>query len=79
MFGLEKFKDIFGSPDQGVHSYKIFGLAKIDLAASTIMAVFIADWYGVDSWIALGGVLLSGVIAHRLFGVRTAVDKVLFD
>jgi len=39
MQGLCKYKNIFGKPNTGVHSYKLFDLAIVDIAV-TLLAVY---------------------------------------
>jgi hypothetical protein len=78
MSGLCKYKDIFGEPNTGIHSYRIFNLAVMDIA-QTILAGLLLSWYFKwNIWITLGGLFLLGIVVHRLFCVRTTVDKILF-
>jgi hypothetical protein len=78
MSGLCKYKDIFGKPNTGIHSYRIFNLAVMDIA-QTILAGILFSWYFKwNIWITLGGLFLLGIVVHRLFCVRTTVDKILF-
>jgi hypothetical protein len=78
MSGLCKYKDIFGKPNTGIHSYRIFNLAVMDIA-QTILAGILFSWYFKwNIWITLGGLFLLGIVVHRLFCVRTTVDKFLF-
>jgi hypothetical protein len=41
---------------------------------------WLADWLErpVNFWYVLGGLLIAGVVLHRLFCVRTAVDRWFF-
>jgi len=34
--------------------------------------------YIVNFWILLVGMFILGIFLHRIFGVRTTVDKILF-
>jgi len=78
MFGLCKYKDIFGIPGKGIHSIQIFGIAVVDVAL-TIIAVIILAW--LFNWpiiYTLICLFILGIIAHRIFCVRTTVDKLIF-
>ncbi len=46
MDGLCKYKNIFGAPNTGVHSYRIFNIAIVDALAVFIIAIVITMiWY----------------------------------
>jgi hypothetical protein len=77
--GLCQYKDIFGKPNTGVHSYRVFGIAIADVML-TILAAFILSYaLSYSFWPVLGGLFLFGIFCHRLFCVRTTVDKFLFS
>jgi hypothetical protein len=90
LFG--KYRDIFGRPGMGVHSYRVFGIAVVDFAMTIAFAVFIwwlffykqsiaenATMFYKYSllWVCLFFILL-GVVAHRLFCVNTTINKLIF-
>ena len=83
MFGLEKYKDFFGKPGTGAHKYRIFNIAVVDVVA-TIFVVFLIHvllryfGYIVNFWILLLGMFILGIFLHRIFDVRTTIDKMLF-
>lgn len=77
MMGLCKHKDVFGKPGSGVHSYRVFDLAIVDVLGSVLIAVGI-NYYTGGFWWVLLLVFLSGIVLHRAFCVRTTVDKLLF-
>lgn len=72
------YKDIFGHPREGAHSYRIFDLAVVDVAATIVVAFLIARFFGFVFWKSLVTLFLVGIIAHRAFCVRTTVDKWVF-
>ena len=75
---LCKYKNLFGEPGKGPHSYRIFGIAIVDVLL-TILAAFIISFLTKFSFsYTLVILFLSGIILHRLFCVRTTVDKLLF-
>lgn len=75
---LCKFKDIFGQPGKGIHSIRIFNIAIIDVLLTVIAAFLIHLVFKTKFWITLIILFLMGIILHRLFCVRTTVDKFLF-
>ena len=76
-----QYKEIFGKPNEEVHAYRI---PYVDLAAVDVVATFI---FGVIFWYVtrycfayiIVVLLLIGIIAHRLFCVRTKIDRCLFS
>ncbi len=83
---LCRYKDLFGKPGEGAHSYRIFNIAIIDVLATIISAylIYFILRYGlnimcINYWWILLGVFLLGILLHRLFCVRTTIDKLLFN
>jgi hypothetical protein len=78
MVDLCKYKDIIGKPNTGIHKYRFFDIAVLDVAV-TILAGFLLSWFFKwNVWYTLGGIFLLGIISHRIFCVRSTVDKLLF-
>ena len=77
-FGLCKYKDIFGKPNTGVHKYRFFGVAVVDVVLTILLAALISYTGKYPFWIVLGGLFALGIFFHHLFCVRTTVDKWLF-
>lgn len=77
-FGLCKYKDILGKPGTGAHSYRIFNIAVIDVLLTILGAWLIAKGMNWTFWKTLLGLFLLGIIMHRIFCVRTTIDKLLF-
>ena len=73
-----KYKNVFGEPGKGVHSYRFLGVAIVDVLLTIIGAYIFAYFTNYPFWISLGGFFLLGIFAHRLFCTRTTVDKLLF-
>ena len=80
IFGIDlcKYKDIFGRPREGAHAYRIFDIAVVDVAATVIVAFIIARVFGLVFWKSLIVLFIIGIILHRMFCVRTTVDKWVF-
>ena len=80
MFHFCKYKDVFGKPKEGVHSYRLMGISMVDVLATILLAKAI-QYYIIpetDIWLILAGSFLSGIILHRVFCVKTTIDKLLF-
>ena len=70
--------DIFGKPNQGLHSYRLFGLAIVDVIMTIVGAYVISYVFRVSFVITLCIVFILGILLHRYFNVRTTIDKMLF-
>jgi fatty acid desaturase len=73
------YTNIFGKPGEGVHSYRIFDIAVIDVALTIVVGIMIANSFKWSIWIVLGTLFFLGIVLHRMFCVRTTVDKWLFS
>jgi len=76
------FANIFGKPKEGIHKYRIFGLAGVDVFFTILAAVFIWWIWGDYSLLflckTLLGLFLVSILCHRFFCVRTTIDRFLF-
>ena len=76
---LCKYKDMFGKVGEGVHSYRIFNIAIVDVLFTILGAFIIHFFIPKYSFITiLVFLFISGIILHRMFCVRTTIDKLLF-
>jgi hypothetical protein len=69
---------MLGEPGKVIHTH-VLGIAIADVLFTIIGAFlfhYIYPKYSV--WVYLIGLFLLGIILHRLFGVKTTVDKLLF-
>lgn len=77
---LCKYKNILGEVDKGIHSYKIFNLAIFDILftilGAYIIKIFIPKY---NLFLILIVLFLIGIILHRLFCVKTTIDKFIFN
>jgi len=78
MSGLCQYKNLFGKPGEGLRKYRIFDIALYDTFVVVLIGVIFAWVTKINIWIVLAVLFTSGIIAHRLFCVRTGVDKLLF-
>ena len=79
MKSLCEYKDLFGKPMEGLRKYRIFNIAILDTVVVIIFALLFSWVTKVNIWLTLVVFFVSGIIAHRLFCVRTGIDKLLFS
>jgi|UniRef100_A0A6C0CK86 hypothetical protein len=76
---LCQYKNIFGKPNTGVHKYRIFNIAIVDVILTMIFAYLIyLALPKYNYFCILFFLFLLGIFFHRLFCVRTTIDKLLF-
>ena len=76
---LCKYKNIFGEPGKGVHSYRIFNIAVVDVIATILLAVIVSSALKISFVKTLIFLFILGIFLHRLFCVKTTIDKLIFE
>ena len=74
---FSQYKDALGIPGQGVHTH-VMGVAIVDIVMTILLAYFFHRVTGYTLWKCILGWFVLGILFHRLFGVQTTVDKILF-
>jgi len=75
---LCKYKDYLGRPGTGIHSHRFMNIAYMDVLF-TLLFAYIVSIMTKRKFIYIALVMfILGIILHRLFCVRTTVDKILF-
>jgi hypothetical protein len=75
---LCKYKNLFGIPKQGIHSWRIFDMAMADILQTLVGAALISYVFKLPLFYCVIGLFLLGIILHRLFCVKTTVDRWIF-
>tara|TARA_Y100000592_G_C5228809_1_gene202897 strand:- start:15 stop:257 length:243 start_codon:yes stop_codon:yes gene_type:complete len=80
MFNFCLYKDILGKPETGLHRFRIFNIAIFDVLLTFVLAYMLKLYIIPDTHygVILFGCFLLGIFAHRLFCVKTTIDKFLF-
>lgn len=74
---LCKYKNMFGEPNKGVHSYRLFGVAIVDVVMTIIGAYIISLITGYKFSYVLVFLFILGIILHKIFCVNTTINKLL--
>ena len=77
---LCEYKDILGKVGEGLHSYRIFNIAIVDVIITLIGAYLLKIFiFPNRSYIKLTIILfILAILFHRLFCVKTTIDKLIF-
>jgi len=74
-----KYKDIFGKPNEGVHSYRLFNIAIVDLVFTIIGAYLLSLYFTNYNFFTILFILLVlALLLHKLFCVDTTVTVAVF-
>jgi hypothetical protein len=78
MLNLCKYKNIIGEPNTGIHKYRFLNVSILDVLGTIIIAYGISWYFNYQFLPTLGILFLLGIFIHRVFCVRSTVDKILF-
>jgi len=84
--GLCKYRNVFGSPGEGVHARKLFGVAAVDLIMTIVVALIIPacffrqtyTTFAVSFLVSFAALMISALVLHRLFCVDTVLTVAVF-
>jgi hypothetical protein len=76
---LCKYKNILGESGStdGLRKYRIFGIALLDTTVVLFSAILIAWIFRLSYIKTIIAIFILGIVVHRAFCVRTAVDKLM--
>ena len=72
------FKNIFGKPGEGIHKYRLFGVAAADLMLTIFISVLISIAFNWNIILVFAVAMSAGIAAHRAFRVNTALNMKIF-
>jgi hypothetical protein len=75
---LCKYNNILGEPGKGIHSYRLFGVAIADVTMTVIAAALISYFLKYSFILTLITLFILGIVLHKIFCVKTTIDKLLF-
>ena len=73
-----EYKNIFGEVNKGIHSFRILNIAIVDLFLTILLAYIISKYTRYNFFIIFSGLILLGIILHRIFCVNTTINKLIF-
>lgn len=75
---LCKYKHIFGKEKEGVHSFRIFNVAIVDVIATILVTWFISNITKLNFLHILFIAFLLSIIVHKLFCVNSTWTNFIF-
>lgn len=76
---LCKYKEIGGKPGEGIHKYRLFNIAIVDVLMTILGGYLFAYIFHLSPIYSIIVFFVVGIIVHRMFCVRTTIDKLLFS
>ncbi len=74
---LCQYKNIFGEPGKGVHSYRILNIAVVDMIGTILLALLLAKLFSTSFWCMFIILLLLSIIIHKVFCVETTLTNLV--
>ena len=71
-------KKVNGEPGEGIHKYRVLNIAILDVIGTILMSYLFSKLFKVSFPLILLVAFLTGIAMHRIFDVRTTIDKLLF-
>jgi len=75
---LCKYKNLFGEPGMGIHKYRVAGISIVDVLVVIAGGILISYFSGWSIYPVLVVLFVLGIFVHRIFCVRSGIDKLLF-
>jgi len=66
------YSNILGTPGQGVHAARIFGLSINDIIGTILIAIITSYFYKISLLYSFIGWFVLGEVLHYAFGTNTA-------
>lgn len=76
---LKKYKNIFGKPKEGLHKYRLFNIAIVDVLMTLIAAYFFSKILNYNIIYCIIFLFILGIIMHKLFSVDTTINNIIFN
>ena len=76
---LCKYNTMLGKPNEGMHAHRLFGIAIVDVIMTIVGGCIISYITKKSPILVIIILFICGIILHRIFCVKTTVDKLLFS
>lgn len=75
---LCQYRNIFGKPGEGIHRYRIFGLAAVDSGLTVAVVILISLLFRINFFTVLVAAMVLAVLVHKAFCVNTPITEAIF-
>ena len=74
-----QYKNILGEVGKGIHKYRLFNIAYIDVLLTIIASYLISKLVNIKFWKVTILLFILGILLHRLFCVNTTINTFLLN
>ena len=74
---FQKYRNIFGEPGKGAHSFRVLDVAIVDYVSTILLAFFLTYVTQIPVELTTIFSFILGIICHILFGVPTNTSQYL--
>jgi hypothetical protein len=71
------YRDIFGKPNEGVHSIRLFDFALVDVVFTIIAAYLLHKYTNLSLSLSILLLFVLAILFHWLFCVDTKLNRIL--
>lgn len=75
---LCKYANAFGKPREGVHKYRLYDIAVVDVALTVVAAFAVSGLVHTPLVPTIIAFFIAGIVAHYIFCVDTTIAKFLY-
>jgi ABC-type iron transport system FetAB permease component len=74
-----EYKNILGEVNKGIHKYKIFNIAIVDVILTFILAIFVSYLFNINYILTVIILFILGFLLHYIFCVDTTVNMFIYS
>lgn len=74
-----EYRFLFGKEREGVHSYRLFDIAIVDVLLTIIGAFIFSYIFKLNFFISLASLFILGILLHYLFCVESTVNMYIYS
>lgn len=67
-----------GEPRTGIHSYRVFDFAIVDIVLSLLLAALVSYLTKLSPLLIVPSIFILGIIVHKLLKIDTKLNVMLF-
>jgi uncharacterized membrane protein YcaP (DUF421 family) len=75
---FNEYRHIFGKEKKGIHSYRLFNFAIMDIIFTIIGSIILTYFLKINVFILFIILILLGILLHYLFCVETTLNLYLY-
>lgn len=70
---------VCGKPRDGIHAYRLFDFAIVDVILTFLIALIFSKVSGVSMWVSVPFTFTAGIVVHKALGINTKLNSIIFN